>query len=111
MDGVLQPLFGARVVPPGAVAIGNGDVGLLDVAEHLLVELVAQVGEGRHDGVGVGVFGIEVGGDVGVFLVAQPGVVVGEGDAVEGGFFVVLAGDGGRKGCVSVIRFILASSF
>ena len=51
-----------------------------------LVELVAEGGEGRHDGVGVGVFGIEVGGDFGVLLVAEPGVVVGEGDAVEAGF-------------------------
>ena len=36
--------------------------------EHLLVELVAQAGEGSHDGVGVGVLGFEVGGDFGVLL-------------------------------------------
>ena len=65
------------------------------MAEHLVVELVAQGSEVGGDGFGVGVFGVEIGGDFGIFLVAKPGVVVDEGDAVEGGFFVVFAGDGG----------------
>ena len=94
------------VVPPVAFAVGGGLVGLLDVAEHLVVELVAQGGEVGGDGFGVGVFGVEVGGDFGVFLVAEPGVVVGEGDAVEDGFLVVFAGDGGR----GIGRSVMAGS-
>ena len=35
VDGVLVALFGAGVVPPVAVAVGDGDVGLLHVGEHL----------------------------------------------------------------------------
>ena len=95
VDGVLEALLGAGVVPPVAVAVGDGDVSLLDVGEHLLVELFAQAGERRHYGIGVGVFGFEIGGDVGVLFVAEPGVVVDEGDAVEEGFGVVFAGDRG----------------
>ena len=78
VDGVLRALFGTRVVPPGAVAVRDGDVGLLHVREHLLVELIAQAGERGHHGLGVGVFGFEIGGDLGILLVAEPGVVVGE---------------------------------
>ena len=63
--------------------------------EHLLVELFAQAGERRHHRFGVGVFGFEVGGDLGILFLAQPGVVVGEGNAVKVGFRVVLAGVGG----------------
>ena len=46
---------------------------------------------------GVGVFGFQVGGDFGVLLVAQPGVIVHQRDAVNGGFFMVLARDGGLE--------------
>ena len=105
VDGVLHALFGAGVVPPVAVAVGDGDVGLLDVAEHLVVELVAEAGERGHDGFGVGVFGFKVGGDFGILLVAEPGVVVGEGDAVQDGLFWLNTGDRGagnrlgRNGC------------
>ena len=80
MDGVLQTLFGARVIPPVAVAEGNRNVGLLDVAEHLLVELLAQPGKRRHHRFGVGVLGFEKGVDFGILLVAQPCVVVDQGE-------------------------------
>ena len=44
-DAVLLSFFGAEVVPPVAFAVGGGLVGLLDVAEHLVVELVAEGSE------------------------------------------------------------------
>ena len=100
-------LFGADVVPPVAFAVGGGLVGLLDVAEHLVVELVAEGGEVGGDGLGVGIFSLEVGGDFGALLVAEPGVVVGEGDAVEDGFFVIFAGDG--RGGESVRSWLVSS--
>ena len=106
VDGVLVAFLGAGVVPPVAVAEGDGDVGLLDVAEHLPVEVVAQAGQRGHPGFGVGVFGLQVGGDLGVLLVAQPGVVVAEGHAVQSGLSVLLAGNGGWQGAwLSVISF------
>ena len=93
----MLPLFGADGVPPVAFAVGGGLVGLLDVAEHLVVELIAQGGEVGGDGLGIGIFSIEVGGDFRALLVAEPGVVVAEGDAVEDGFVEILAGDGGDR--------------
>ena len=64
-------------------------------AEHLLVEVVAQAGQRSHPGLGVGVFGLQVRGDLGVLFVAQPGVVVAEDHAMQSGFSVLLAGNGG----------------
>jgi len=68
VDGVLLALLGARQVPPAAIAEGNRDVGLLHVREHLVIKLIAQAAERRHHGLGIGVFGIEVGGDLGFCL-------------------------------------------
>ena len=96
-DAVLQPLLGARVIPPIAVAVGNGDVGLLHVAQHLLVKLVAQAGQRRHHRIGIGIFGLQVRRHVGILFVAQPGVVVGQHNSVHLRFGVVFAG-GGRRG-------------
>jgi len=98
-DGVLLSLFGADVVPPVAFAVRGGLVSLLDVAEHLVVELLAQGSQVGGEGLSVLVFGLEIGGDVGIFLVAKPRIVVSEGDAVEDGLFVVFSGDGGGGGC------------
>ena len=97
VDGVLQTLLGARVVPPVAVAVGNRNVGLLHVAQHLLVELFAQPGQRRHHRLGIGIFSFEIGGDIRVFFVAQPCVVVGEQHSVHLGFAVVFAGGWGRR--------------
>ena len=94
-DRVLLPLFGARQVPPVAVAEGNRHVGLLDVAEHLFVKLIAQARQRSHFGLGVGVFSLEVGGDFGIFLVAEPGVVVDEDGPVKLNFSVLAVGGGG----------------
>ena len=94
MDGILEALDGAGGVEPVAEAVGDGLVGLLDVGEHLGVELGLEVGGGRHEGGGVGVLGFEVGDDFGRVLVAHPAVVVVEGDAVERGGRGVAAGDG-----------------
>ena len=46
----------------------NGDVGLLDVTEHFLVELFAQIGKWSHDCFCIGVFGFKVGRDFGILL-------------------------------------------
>ena len=105
-DGVLLAFFGADVIPPVAFAVGGGLVSLLDVTEHLVVEVVAKRSQVGGDGFGIFVFRLEVVGDFGIVLVAQPGVGVGEGDAVEGGFFVVFAGDGwGEKYAVGHVNF------
>ncbi len=83
VDGVLRAFDGARVVVVAGVAVGVGLVGLLDVAQHLAIEGFLEGLGGGHPGVGVGVFGFEIGGDLLGVFVAQPGVIVVEGMAVE----------------------------
>jgi hypothetical protein len=55
---------------------GRGRVGLLDPADDLAVERLLERLGGRHQRVGVGVLGVEVGDDLGVGPVLQPVVVV-----------------------------------
>jgi len=64
------------------------------VAEHLVVEFVAEWSEIGGEGFSVGVFGGEIFSDLGRVLVSEPGVVVGECDAVDGGLTVIFASDG-----------------
>ncbi len=103
VDGVLEALLRAGVVPIVAIPVGNGNVGLLDVAQHLVVELLAKGSKWLHERFGVCVFGLEIPGDLGVLLVAKPGVVVGEYDPVEFFFGVFNRGDGrrGQRGGLS----------
>jgi hypothetical protein len=66
------------------------------VAQHLGVELFLQACQGSHHCFGILVFGFQIGGDFGIFLIAQPGVIVDERVAVELDFCVLLARNGGR---------------
>jgi len=97
VDCVLLALDGAGVVPPIAVAKRYGDIGLLYMRKHLFVQLVTQARERGHYGICIGILGLKVCSYLGILLVTQPGVVVGEGDSVEerlGGDFA----GGGRGG-------------
>jgi hypothetical protein len=76
IDGVLLALDGARVIFKAAEGIGDAEVGLLNAAEHLLVELFLKGVGGLEISVGIGVFGFEVREDAGVLFVAEPGVMV-----------------------------------
>ncbi len=58
--GVLLPFFGAGDVLPGAVAVGDRAVVLLDVGEDLVVEVFLEIFGAGHQVGGVGVFGFEV---------------------------------------------------
>jgi hypothetical protein len=85
--------FGGVEIAPEA--IGNREIGLLDAGEHLGVERLLK-GFGRFkDGVGVGVFGLEVVDDLGVFFFAEPGVIVDAKIAVEEMLDGYAGGDGG----------------
>jgi len=106
--GVLQTLFGARVIPPTAIAIRNRNVGLLYVREHLLIKLLAQAVERRHHCFGVGVLGFQIGRYFRILFVAQPGVVVDEDGAVQCGLLVLNAGDGRLRFFSHLLQFILA---
>ena len=72
VDGVLQPLDRARVVPPGALAGGHAEVGLLDAGHDLFEERLLQVVGVGHDRRRVPVLRLEVGDDPGVVAVPQP---------------------------------------
>ena len=107
VDSVLQPLFSARIVPPHPVAVGNRYVGLLNVAQHLLVELFAQPGQRGHHCLGVGILGLKIRRHIGIFFVAQPGVIVVEAHSKHFFFGGNRRGNGqcGEFGhCLSVYR-------
>ena len=84
-DLVLLALFRARVIEVVADAHRDAEVGLLDAAEHLLVERLLQRLRRLHDRFGVGVLGLQVLDDLGVLLLSQPEVVVGQRVAVNPG--------------------------
>ena len=71
-DAVLLALLGAGVIPVLAVAVGHGNIRLLDVAEHLVVELLAQCGLGCDEVFGVCILGFQVRRRIGIGLIAQP---------------------------------------
>ena len=76
MERVLLAFDGFDGVEIAAKAIGNGEIGLLDAGEHLVVERLLKGLGGLEDGVGIGVFGLEVLEDRGIFFFAEPGVIV-----------------------------------
>jgi len=86
VDGVLLAFDGAGVVFETAQCVWDAEIGLLNPAEHFLVEAGLE-GFCRFEvGVGVRVFGFEVGEDARIFFVAEPGVVV---DAAVGVDYVL----------------------
>ena len=77
VDRILQAFDGAGGVEPAAVGVRDGLVGFLDVRKHLGVEGRLELVGRCHGGGGVGVFGGEVGEQLGGGFVAHPGVIVG----------------------------------
>jgi hypothetical protein len=83
VDRILLALLGARVVEEAAPPVGHGLVVLLDARQHLGVEALLEGHGWLHHRVGVGVFGGQVRGDVGVLAVPHPEVVVDPHVAVD----------------------------
>ena len=83
---VLLALFGARVVPVAVLAKGNAVVGLLDVAQRLVVQLLGQrlLTGGRT--FSVSIFRFEILVNFGARPLAQPRVVVHQHDTVHRSF-------------------------
>ncbi len=93
--GVLFAFLGARVVEVIAAAGGHGEVGLLDVPQHLLVDGVAEGLQVSGHRRGVGVLCFQILDDLGARLLAQPEVRIDHGGAVPG-FPVVIVRRNGR---------------
>ena len=68
---------------------------MFDVRKHLLVELFAQAREGRHEFFRKGILGFQVCGHGRILLIAKPGVVVRENNAMQSRFGVGYGGDVG----------------
>ena len=66
-----------------AQAIGNGQVGLKNAPEDLLIELLLEILGGLQNEVGVGVLGLEISQDFRCALVPEPVVVVDAAVAVN----------------------------
>ena len=88
-------------VPPVALSHRHRVVVLLDAREHLLVELLLQLGVRREPGVGVGVLGLQVGERARIVAVAQPEVVVAARVAVNAHVARLARRDWGCGGCES----------
>ena len=82
-DRVLFSFLGARVVVPAVLTVRDVGVRLLDMAEHLVVQLLLQRRERRRHRRGVRVLGGEIGEDFRIALLADPGVVVDARVAVD----------------------------
>jgi hypothetical protein len=92
LDLSVLPGLETGVVPIAVVEIGDRHIRLLDPADHLVVELALE-GLGRlHQGVGVGILGLEVIDDLGIGPLVEPVVIVDPGLAVDGQFLADLLG-------------------
>jgi hypothetical protein len=96
-DRVLQALDRAPVVVEAPDPRGDAEVGLLDPAQHLLVQGVGERLQVRGHGLRVGVLRLEVPHHVGRALLAKPVVGVDERAPVPD-LHVVLAGRRGGRG-------------
>ena len=78
IDGVIFAGFKAGVVPVTTVTRGHGAVVLFDAGDNFVIELVFLRFQRREDGIGVGVFRVEIGKHLRVFafVVAQPVILV-----------------------------------
>jgi len=76
VNGVLFASFRASEILETAKSVRDGEVGLLDAGKHFLVELFLEGFGWFEDGVGVCVFGVEVGEDFRIFFFTEPSVIV-----------------------------------
>jgi hypothetical protein len=82
-----------------AAPIGNGKIRLLDAPQHLLIELLLECFGRPQNGIGIGVFGFQVGNDFRVLFVAEPGVMVDAAVAMQNVLDRLASGDRGPENC------------
>ena len=76
IDGVLFPLFGARVVEIFTAADGHALVGLFDAGHHLAIKLVLQLFGGGHHCGDIAILVRQILDHFGIVFLAQPMVVI-----------------------------------
>src|SRR5712692_6307476 len=99
MDRVLLSLCGPREIEVAAEPVGNGKIRLLDAPEHFLIELFLEWLGGLQNGMGIGIFGLQIGDDVGVFFAAEPSVMVNPAVTVQKVFYGLAPGDRRLDNC------------
>jgi len=67
VEGILFAFLGASEILETAKRVGDAEVGLLDAGEHFLVKLFLEGLGGLEDGVGVGIFRVQVSDNFGGF--------------------------------------------
>ena len=82
LDGILLPLFGARIVEIARAPHRNGEIRLLDARQHLGVEGVLERLDVLRHRRRVGVLGFEIARHFGIRFLAQPEIIVDDGLAV-----------------------------
>ena len=83
---VLLPFFGARVIEVSILPVRHVLVRLLDVAEHLLIELCLQLLSRLHQRLSVSVFGFEMLQHLRICFFTQPEIIVNERFAMNPGY-------------------------
>src|ERR1700685_1023831 len=97
MYPVLLALRGTREIEIAAEAEGNREIGLEDFPQHLVVELFLKTDGVLQSGIGVSIFRVQIGNDLGVFLFAQPGVGIAPTVSVKNVFARLARGDRGLR--------------
>ena len=68
--------------------------------QHLLIKDLLECLGRLQDGIGIGVFSLQIGDDFGVFLVAKPGVMVDAAVAMQNMLHGFAPGDGWLWNCI-----------
>ncbi len=83
MERVLLSLFGTREIVIATEPIGNGKIRLQDAPQHFLIDPLPERFRRLQNGIGIRVLGLQVGNDLRIFFVAEPGIVVDTAVAVQ----------------------------
>ena len=82
-----------------AKRVGDGKICLLDAAQHFLIKLFLECLGRLENGIGVRVFGLQIGDDFGGFLAAKPGVMIDAAVAMQNVLHGFAPGDRGLENC------------
>src|SRR6266851_1619523 len=99
MERVLLSFLGTREIVIATEPIGNGKIRLQDAPQHFLIELFLKCLCGLQNGVGIGVFRLQISHDLRIFFVAEPCIVVDTAVAMQNVLYRFAPGNRGLENC------------
>ncbi len=100
MERVLLSFLGPREIVIAAEPIGNGKIRLQDAPQHFLIKLLLEWFRGLQNGIGIRVFGLQIGDDFGVLFAAKPGVMIDPAVAMQNVLHGFAPGNRGLGNCI-----------